>query len=695
MAASARPHSALEEAEEAEAWSAGAGAALRGAALDPARPRAARARALQAALALAARGGREAVEAAEAAEALVAELLEGRGAPWQLEAEALQAARALGLAAPTGARRARLAALALTRADADAERAPVASLARDVAEELWVEDESASSGACFLALGQPAAARCLRSLPRGSRAAQGLLRRAGALAALSAGDAAALGALGAALAAEPEDGGSSLAAAALAAVERDEHWAALPPLLLGFLSAERGAPVPGAEWARLFERLCDAASAGEGFFDAPAFSRWFQQLEPATSDRCSAAAERVCARAGAALQALAVMVASEQRAVGLSAKLRLEMRLAAVVAVAGWLGADGAAAPPPSPEQLALPWLRHGTAGRAGRAAAELLDALAGSGSESGGAARASPGLAQAQLVRCASEACAGEPAQLWRELRRRLGEGRWRESEWQRCAALVALVRGSKGGRELVGGEAAVGEVLPLVLPLLDEFAPAVSSVGVRALRGLLEGPMTATEVRWHAPLLLGRLRALCNASREPPVLAEALAALAAALGKAESAAAPMSQHLAALEATLEAAQLATVPQVQALQLRFCAAVVARAGLLAVPLLPGLLAACRAGAGVGGRTNSDVREAALAALLTAVEACRPRVRAHQRAVLAVVARNRVLAQGGALAPLADTVERELCAAVLAVLEAEADLALLEADLQRLRPLVRLGSHEA
>jgi hypothetical protein len=692
MAPSARPQSALEEAERADAWSAGAGAALRGAALDPARPRAARARALQAALALAARGGREAVEAAEAAEALVAELLEGRGAPWQLEAEALQAARALALAAPTGARRARLAALALTRADA--EPAPVASLARDVAEELWVEDESASSGACFLALGQPAAARCLRSLPRGSRAAQGLLRRAGALAALSAGDAAALGALGAALAAEPEDGGSSLAAAALAAVGRDEHWAALPPLLLGFLSAERGAPVPGADWARLFERLCDAASAGEGFFDAPAFSRWFQQLEPATSDRCSAAAERVCARAGAALQALAVMVASEQRAVGLSAKRRLEMRLEAVVAVAGWLGVDDTAAPPPSPEQLALPWLRHEAAGRAGRAAAGLLDALAGSGSESG-AARASPGLAQALLVRCASEACAGEPALLWRELRRRLGEGRWRESEWQRCAALVALVRGSKGGRELVGGEAAVGEVLPLVLPLLDEFAPAVSSVGARALRGLLDGPLTATEVRWHAPLLLSRLRTLCNASREPPVLAEALAALAAALGKAEPAAAPMSQHLAALEATLEAAQLATVPQVQALQLRFCAAVVARAGLLAVPLLPGLLAACRAGAGVGGRTNGDVREAALAALLAAVEACRPRVRAHQRAVLAVVARNRVLAQGGALAPLADTVERELCAAVMAVLQAEASLELLEADLQRLRPLVRLSIDEA
>lgn len=274
-------------------------------------------------------------------------------------------------------------------------------------------------------------------------------------------------------------------------------------------------------------------------------------------------------------------------------------------------------------------------------------------------------------------------PDELWALLRSRLSGGKWHKNECLACSAMLRLVQ--RGSRKEVGGEIAVGHLVPMILPLVDHASIEVCVPGFAALHHLVN-IWTTTEVRWYGDLLLDRVMLVCTSSRDLETLQLSLPTLMSILLHLElpNPLQRMNKHHNALEALLPCAELATEMDVlAAFSTLACDPLVQRLQLQSIYFMPQILEIVQRGIGTGHR---EARRSCLNLLRTMLTAASPRIAYHQQKIVALLARHKFVLQGPQKLPVDEEVA--ISQEILALVRKHGSAKLLEDDLSRLAKFV-------
>ncbi len=675
-------------------------------------------------------------------------LMEEVGQQWRLSVAVLDACARLAKSLDPGFARAWICARVLSKCAqpnciAEVERAAVTT-----ASALWFDEDELQENLCVeavLALDQISVLRCLGAQGIDDRIKFAFARCSSDVierltkepvskdaSSSSSRDVVALNALGAALT-SARNGRKSYNSSSEEAPEdlllllvknitlSNVGYFTLEPVLCGYLDAMPASEIPSSLIASICEELIPVASLeGPRYFDAAALENWPYLEQAQDSPSVSIACSSAQARASASLAALITLI---ERAALAGAKFQNGGRLlrSMILACAGWMGV-GPKSSPDCPEEssatLDAPWSCEACAILSVRLlnflnqharqlfVRECSDTAKNQLDQNGALSACGFAPIITNIMKFeAFELGMDTPECFWSELRARLAGGQWKYNQWQACAGLCAVIFAVDrcNARELVAGDVCMGELIPSILPLIDDGAPHVRAAGSALLNHLCR-LMTPTEVRWHSTLLLDRTFALIGVSREADALGPGLLALLQLLDKSEAAGPPWSLHISALDELLSLASVlpatsntiaeeqdsAVLNKAKKRNASLCLAFVIEAAteltrrleLFAVQFLPGLIEAASKGAGMGGELHMRLRTASANLIITCMSKCKPRIPAHQSALIAVIARHRIM--------LDKTSKSELLLAetAMSLLKASAEPVALEQQVERLRCVV-------
>jgi len=268
----------------------------------------------------------------------------------------------------------------------------------------------------------------------------------------------------------------------------------------------------------------------------------------------------------------------------------------------------------------------------------------------------------------------------VWTAFRKSLSHESWKKDAWQVTSSFCAVL--SVASHRQVGGETLTGEILPLILPLVDDINEYTCKAGILVLTHLID-ELTITEFRWHSILILQRLDLLVSSSRNASVMELVIPALVQALSKCEAIDYPFSRHLESFSVMLRAMCFTSDADLFRAYADGVQQLITICKLSVLPYCGQLFSCCKIGISWGGKQNIPVRSSALLLLSKTIEICHVRINAYLSQVLAILATHR-------LVPRLDDRELDLSKQILQLLFKYADEEKLQRDCSRLNPVVHL-----
>jgi len=233
------------------------------------------------------------------------------------------------------------------------------------------------------------------------------------------------------------------------------------------------------------------------------------------------------------------------------------------------------------------------------------------------------------------SEFISGPNLGLLRGYRVKLREEKWKKESAIICSGFIGLI--SCCCRSLIAGDEALGEVFPMILPLIDTYSPAARIPGLKALLHVVE-LTTDTEFRWFSGLLLSKISGVCSSSNEENCLEISLPLYTAALRKSEPFVGKMENRVAAMSRMLSIAYVSSKASLSSLYVdHMICPIASDLGELMIQFLGPSLEVLNS---IVGSRAALSREIGMKFLVVLMEGCKSRIDHHQRNFLALIARN-------------------------------------------------------